>query len=362
MLLRRSTRWLLIGGLLAVFGIAGWRVWPRPAGPPPVERNPEFLWMFEQPERGGVFSSPTLANGRLYFGSVFDVAFAAKGFAYALDADTGKVVWRFDHDGKMVKTFSSPAVADGRLFIGDGMHGNNDCHLYALDAVTGKELWAYFVASHVESSPTVEAGVVYVCGGDEGVLALDVVTGQRKWQFNDSLHIDSSPAIAGGRVYVGSGDNKKYQTYQYVCLDAKTGAVVWRIPAELPVWGSALVGAGRVFFGIGQSNLLAPRQPLAGGGLMCLDAATGQRLWYCDAKQAVTCRPASDETRVYFGADDGTVYAANRADGQVAWKADVGSGVIACRPCSTAGCMSSPAPVGSSASTPPTAGCCRSST
>ncbi|MFL5340752.1 MAG: PQQ-binding-like beta-propeller repeat protein [Gemmataceae bacterium] len=327
--LPRSTRWLLFASLLAVLAVGAWRFWPRPVTPPPAVRNPEKLWMFEQPQRGRVYSSPCLAGGRVFVGAIHDIAFDSHGCVYALDADTGKRLWMFDNDGQMRFTFSSPAMADGRLFIGEGGHGNKSTHLFALDVATGRKLWDYPVASHVESSPAVVDGVVYFGGGDEGLLAVDTVTGTRKWQFNEALHIDTSPALMDGRVYAGSGDNKQYQTLQFICLNAATGAPVWRIPSELPVWGSPLAADGRVYFGIGQSNLLAPRKPQPGGGLICLDAATGKRQWYCDVGSAVTCTPAIDAERVYFGADDGMVYAAGRSDGQVAWKAALGSGIIA---------------------------------
>jgi len=315
-----------MGSLLVVLALAALRFQPRPQPAPPAERKPELLWQFGQPERGAVLSSPRLADGRLYFGAIRDFALAPRGIVYALDADNGKVVWKFDNDGAMIHMYSSPAVADGRLFIGEGMHGNFACQLYALDAKTGRKLWQFFVPSHIESSPTVADGVAYFGGGDEGLFAVDAATGLRKWNFHDSLHIDSSPAVVDGRVYAGSGDSRRHKTHQMSCLKAASGEVVWRQPAELPVWGSPRVADRQVFFGLGASNLFS-RPTKTSGGLICLDAATGRRLWFCDTGDAVLGQPAVDAAKVYFGDGGGIVYALDRADGRLAWKTSLGSGV-----------------------------------
>src|SRR5262245_5044326 len=165
----------LAAGLAVALAAVGWYLRPRPE--PTAGDGPEVLWVFEQPEPGAVLSSPKLADGRLFVGAVRD-GLSPRGVVYALAADTGKVVWKFDDGGAMLHMFSSPAVADGRVFIGEGMHANPACKLYALDAATGRRLWHFPVASHVESTPTVVDGVAYFGGGDEGVFAADAATGR----------------------------------------------------------------------------------------------------------------------------------------------------------------------------------------
>ena len=54
---------------------------------------------------------------------------------YALDAESGKLRWRFQTDGEVR---SSPAIAGGLVYI-----GSNDDHLYALDAEVGDLVWKY---------------------------------------------------------------------------------------------------------------------------------------------------------------------------------------------------------------------------
>ena len=79
---------------------------------------------------------------------------------YALDAKTGKTLWKFTTGGTV---FGSPAIANGIVFI-----GSVDSNIYALDAFTGKLLWSASVGGFIHSSPAVVNGRVFI-----GTLDLD---------------------------------------------------------------------------------------------------------------------------------------------------------------------------------------------
>jgi outer membrane protein assembly factor BamB len=63
--------------------------------------------------------------------------------------------------------------------------------------------------------------------------------------------------------------------------------------------------------------------------VLCLEAATGKRLWQYDARDGVLGRVAVDAGGVYFGSRDGCCYAVDRQDGKLRWKQDLGSPVVA---------------------------------
>ena len=81
---------------------------------------------------------------------------------YALDAATGKEVWRCKtgDDAEIhnhVGIQASPAVADGSVFF-----GCRDSNVYAVDAKTGKQKWFYSTkGSWVNNSAAVYDGKVY---------------------------------------------------------------------------------------------------------------------------------------------------------------------------------------------------------
>ena len=96
--------------------------------------------------------SPTVTNGVVYAGSNDD-------HIYALDAETGALLWGFETGGGIR---SSPTVANDIVYV-----GSNDNHVYALDASTGDLLWSHDTADWVQYSPTVKDGVVYLETGPE---------------------------------------------------------------------------------------------------------------------------------------------------------------------------------------------------
>src|SRR5262249_29783573 len=148
-----------------------------------------IVWTFEPPQRGAILSSPLAAGEHIYVAAVQDAGLFSTGAVYCLARDTGRVVWKFDDAGHVQQTFSSPCLADGRLYIGEGMHRNFPCKLYCLDAATGRKHWHFEAAGHIESSPCVASGRVYFGAGDDGVYCLDARTGKQLWHYQAEVHV-----------------------------------------------------------------------------------------------------------------------------------------------------------------------------
>jgi eukaryotic-like serine/threonine-protein kinase len=82
---------------------------------------------------------------------------------YALNASTGAKLWR----RKMgYGVFSSPAVANGVVYF-SAYKGNTTSKVYALNARTGVGLWSYATFYGSYSSPAVANGVVYIGAGND---------------------------------------------------------------------------------------------------------------------------------------------------------------------------------------------------
>lgn len=329
-------RWLVLVTLLGV-GVLGGVLFlslrgsqgPTPPRPP---ETVEVAWAFEAQKRGAIISSPLVAGDRVYVAALHDTAFTNAGALYCLDRATGKPLWTFDDSGKLQHMYSSPCLAEGRLYLGEGMHANFTCKLYCLDAATGRKLWHFVAAGHIESTPCVADGKVFFGAGDDGLYCLDAASGEKRWQFQGPWHIDSSPAVAGGRVYAGSGVSRKHRRTEAVCLDTDEGKVVWRLPTDLPVWGSPVVAGDEVFFGLGNGRLTTsaelPEKPA--GALLCVACQDGECRWRRDVSDAVLEKAAVGPRHVYFGARDGQCWCLDRRTGEVCWKQDLGSPVVTC--------------------------------
>lgn len=314
--------------LATLAGIGGWNAaGVRPVPPPEIE----VVWSLELPEPGAIITRPAVRGSQLFVAAIHDLGLATFGRVYAVDRHSRQENWQFDDARRMQHMFSSPTLADDRLYIGEGMHANFACRLHCLDARTGEPCWSFATTSHVESTPTVVAGQVYFGAGDDGIYCLDAETGIKSWQYQQALHVDSSPSVVGGRLYASAGISRLYRTPAIVCLDAAAGTEIWRLPTELPAWGSPTVSGEQVFVGLGNGRLTQSVDRVAdrAGGLLCLESSTGERCWYFPVADGVLARPAVDEKHVYFGSRDGRCYCLEREQGRLRWKHEVGSPIVA---------------------------------
>ncbi|MBM3335400.1 PQQ-binding-like beta-propeller repeat protein, partial [Candidatus Sumerlaeota bacterium] len=86
-----------------------------------------------------------------------------------------KQLWQADVGGKL----SSPVIADGKLFV-----ASVDAHtVYALDANTGKVVWIFIAGGRVDSPPTIWQGRVLFGSADGNVYCLSASDGRLVWRF-----------------------------------------------------------------------------------------------------------------------------------------------------------------------------------
>jgi len=277
---------------------------------------------FKPKDAGNFSSSPLVIEDRIYQAAFHNVGFTSYGTVYCLDRRNEKLIWSFDDDGDMKAVFSSPCLADGRLYIGEGFHQDSNCKFYCLDASTGKKLWDFPTASHTESSPCVAGGKVFFGAGDDGVYCLDAKTGKGLWHFQ-GLHVDTNLTVAGNRVFGGSG----YNSNAIFCLDANNGQVVWKKPVDLPCFASPTPTGDHVIFGLGNGDFINSDENPA-GAILCVQAKTGDLVWPFKVADAVHGKPAIDRLHVYFGSRDGFCYCISKESGEVIWKQSLGSPIV----------------------------------
>jgi len=142
--------------------------------------------------------------------------------------------------------------------------------------------WAKDVADKPSPLVSTDGIVVTVAPKKNAVYAMETVTGRELWRYRAGGPIDSAPSLNAGRVYFGSHDGYVY------CLRLSDGKLIWKFLAATneqrtvsygqvesvwPVHGSVLVMDGAVYCVAGRSAFLD-------GGLRFykLDAATGRVL------------------------------------------------------------------------------------
>lgn len=283
--------------------------------------SPGLVWKFSDPEVKMIdfSSSPAFVEGRVYAGSGEASVFSSRGYVYCLDAKNAEIIWKFPTEKQI---FSSPTVAYGKVYIGEGLHHDFDCKLYCIDKDSGEVVWEHQTTSHVESTPFITDGKVFVGAGEDGVYCLNAQTGRVKWHY-EGVHVDSSPAVWLGAVYFGTA----YGERAIYCVDAESGEKLWKAKVDYHVWGSPSISSGEVYFGIGSSTFVEKAEEPA-GGIVCLNARTGKEKWFYNVEATVLSAASIAEKMIIFGAHNGTVYAVSADSGKLKWKKKVDSPVL----------------------------------
>lgn len=159
---------------------------------------------------GPVIPSPTVVDGIIYIGSKFPCL-------YAIDAQTGEQKWCFKYPANIPWVESSAALADGVVYVGSSDWDK----VNAINASTGELKWDFTTKGDPWSSPAIANGVVYIGSTGAGLYALDAVSGSELWTVKTgaplktvdsrfSSSVVSSPLIVDGVVFFGSLDGKLY--------------------------------------------------------------------------------------------------------------------------------------------------------
>jgi polyvinyl alcohol dehydrogenase (cytochrome) len=226
----------------------------------------KLKWSFGFPGASASGSQVSVVGSRLFVGS-------RNGVMYALDKESGCLVWAFEADAG---TRSTPVVV--RAAGGGGAtvyFGDAHAQVYALDAATGALRWKAKVEEHQDAMITgavvVHNGRIYVpvssleegtaviasyqcCTFRGSVVALDAATGKQLWQtFTISRAPERTTRNSAGTQLWGP-----------------SGGAVWSAPAVDPELNRLYITTGDSY-----SNPPAPETD----AIMALALDTGRVLW-----------------------------------------------------------------------------------
>jgi len=253
----------------------------------------------------GIFAStPVASGGRVYVQDLDSDVFA-------IDERTGRRLW-VTHARQVDGGPNGVAFAGGRVF------GNTARAAFALDADTGRVLWrtklVHSANQTIDIAPLVQNGLVFtstvgVPKGGKGVLyALDAGTGRVVWQFSTVLGDWAVPgkAAGGGAWWPFSVDG--------------AGRVYAGTANPVPWGGSPRLPNGGAYAG----------RDLYTDSLLSLDGKTGKLRWYFQATPHdvrdydLGGSPVLVGPTVYVAGKAGIVYALDASSGRVLWRRPVG--------------------------------------
>jgi glucose dehydrogenase len=241
-------------------------------------RRLQVAWKFDAGEEGGLETTPIIIGRVLY-------AYTATQKVIALDAATGREIWRFD------SAIKGNNPVRGLSYWTDGREARIFApvtnFLYALDAQSGKPMPNFGEAGRIDlrkdlrgdyrlqSVAMTSPGIVYkdliIVGGRNpethpsppgDIRAFDVRTGELRWRFHTIPHpgefgYETWPKDAWQQA--GAANN-----WAGMALDAERGIVY--VPTGSPVFD---------FYGADRAG-----DDLFADTLLALDAQTGKRLWH----------------------------------------------------------------------------------
>jgi alcohol dehydrogenase (cytochrome c) len=225
-----------------------------------------LAWAFQVGDLGQFETTPLVVDGVLYGTGQNDRAFA-------LDARTGRAIWRYQRKLPEKLQPCCGAVNRGFAILGNRLFmATLDAHVIALDAKTGNLVWDVTAADYRQAYTFTVAPlavknevIVGVSGGEYGVRgfvdAYDAPTGRRLWRFNTV----PGPGEAGHETW--DGDSWK-----------TGGAPAW-------ITGSYDPELNLIFWPTGNpapSNYGGERKGdnLYSNSMLALDADSGKLRWY----------------------------------------------------------------------------------
>jgi outer membrane protein assembly factor BamB len=335
---------------------------------------PKVLWVYKTQDH--FVGAPLPQDDRVLFTGLgaFNVSTL---YTFATDPKASeRILWKKTAPYLKLPSVSTPALFEGLLIFGDGMHQTDGAILHCLRMDKGQALWQYPLPGnlvHLEGSPTVQDGKVFLGGGAAGVLCVDLnrvtlegkeltrsaiqkileerwaelqakylvekkknpeeavppnedmlpkPTPVRLWQQGqDKTHVDAPVAVIDGQVLVASAflDKEGVGDRALYSLNARNGSQLWKMPLKINPWGGPSVMGDTVV--VSGSTIGYDMKAFKGakGDLTAFDLKTGMEKWRKEIPAGVVSCAALTKELAIVTATDGQVRAFDLATGERQW-------------------------------------------
>ena len=246
------------------------------------------------------------------------------GGVYAIDANSGNQRWNVSTDSSIKNSVS---VDHEGVVVGVSITGR----AYAININSGELVWQRDLPGYpfrwIYSRPAIADGIVYF-GGKAGYQALDVETGKQVW-----YKVLTVPKGSGDPVGDGWGSYPGPITYRgllilhlsgigLVALDREKGEVVWLNPLEVTHYYSNPVLLGDLIISGGSY-----------GNLAAVQADTGETVWQrsiLDTQYPTNIAICSG--RMYVTTNQGSVQSLDLASDKAYWNFQSGDDLLNMNP------------------------------
>ncbi|NMP15961.1 outer membrane protein assembly factor BamB [Thalassotalea sp. Y01] len=253
----------------------------------------------------------------------YDKVFAASRFgeAYALDQKTGDEIWSVDlfdiNDelGFFDDPISARIAGGATLGYDKVVWGSENGDVFALDANTGELVWHAKVSGEVISKPIFESNMLIANTGSGALIALDANTGEQVWKAEQSVPPLTLRGVSGvvassGGIFLGLASG---EVGVYIIESGQQG---WATEIGEPSGATELqrivdvdvtpIVVGDKIYAISTN-----------GNLAAIDLRSGRELW---KRKYSSYRQLTISGNQIFATDvQGHVYAIDRNSGMEQW-------------------------------------------
>jgi len=239
-------------------------------------------------------------------GNVLTMA-ASDGGVVAVEADSGRAVWRVDVGAKI----SAGVGSDGSI----AAVVTRDGELVVLEG--GRVKWKKVVGVRVATAPLVAGGRIFVLGVDRTIHAFDASDGIRLWQVQrpgDALTLSQTGVIVAFKNTLVAGQGPRMAGF-----DPVSSSLRWEAPLGSPRGANEVERLADLIGPVVRSgDLICARSFQAAVG--CVDAQLGSVAW---TKNVGGTDAISGDAELLFGADaSDRINAWRTATGDVAWTSE----------------------------------------
>ncbi len=192
---------------------------------------------------GDIEASLTLVGQKIYVGNT-------TGTFFCVDRGSGDKLWSFElPDNRRWDGIRSTAAAAGKMVI----FGADDGAVYALDAETGHLLWRNPTGAPVVAPPAIFDSTVLVGNLQGRMVGLAMKSGATRWSFTADGPIRANPARVDGMAIFGTLAGSLYS------IRAEDGSLAWRTDLGSPVDAAAAAADNVVYIGTLRKTLACIR-------------------------------------------------------------------------------------------------------
>ncbi len=241
-----------------------------------------LAWATDIESAMGLATEPIVVDGVIYVS-------LPQSRVFAVDALSGKVLWRFDPKVRLDRMRNSWAAHSNRglaVWAGKVYVGTGDCRLVAIDAAAGTQAWESRVCDGAQTgitgAPHVGDGKVFIGynGSDTGVrgslVAFDAATGKEAWRFwtvpgNPAKGFESKALEMAAKTWSGDAwwETGGGDVWDPITYDPVAGLVIFGTAGATP---ESLYGD--------KADKKVSGDRLFSGSVVAVKAATGEYVWH----------------------------------------------------------------------------------